>query len=285
MIGALEAGGTKFVLGLVDTDGSILKRHRIATTTPSETLTATINWFQSQGPIEGLGIASFGPCDTSTGTILETPKPGWAGTPMKQILADALGVPTAFDTDVNGAAHGELSLGAGTGASSLAYVTVGTGVGVGLAWDGGTWTHMGKHPEMGHISVKRHPDDLAFAGHCPFHGDCLEGLASGPAILARWGTDLSSDDSPETAAAIIGFYLGQLAVAIEASLFPEVIVFGGGVTKAPGLMAEIKRAADDFAGGYWTEMLSDKITVPGLGENSGLLGAAALIDPIIAKPA
>lgn len=276
MYGAIEAGGTKFVLGLVNEAGQILERKRIPTTDPAETLSASIAWLKQKSPLKAVGVASFGPCDIEAGTLLETPKAGWSQVSITQPIASALQCPVAFDTDVNGAALSELKFGAGQNHASLAYVTVGTGIGVGLAFDGQTWSLGGRHPELGHIQVKRHKDDAAFKGVCPFHGDCLEGLASGPAILARWGADLSALGAGSQALEIIGYYLGQLVTTIRAGLMPEIIVLGGGVMKAPGLLEAVRRASEQLNGGYWPKAGSDAVVLPHLEDNAGLMGAYLL---------
>ncbi len=195
MIGGIEAGGTKFVLAVGPAPTEIAARHVIATRTPAETLAEASDWFAAQGRIDALGIASFGPVDLDPtsptwGHITRTPKPGWSDCDLAGHFARALGVPVGFDTDVNGAALAEaeygLGHGAGRGLASLAYITVGTGIGGGLVLDGKP-VHGAAHPEMGHVFVRREAGDTDFAGHCPIHGDCLEGLASGPAIIARFG--------------------------------------------------------------------------------------------------
>ena len=200
LYGAIEAGGTKFVVGIVAADRTILDSHRIATTAPAETIPAAIDWLRAaqarHGKLTGIGIASFGPVElerTSAewGHITATTKPGWSDTPFGSVLAEAFGVPVGFDTDVNGAALAELCWGAAQGAKSAVYVTVGTGIGGGAVIAGRVVHGLG-HAEMGHFKVPRHPLDWEFAGICPFHGDCWEGLCSGPAIKARTGLTAES---------------------------------------------------------------------------------------------
>jgi fructokinase len=190
--GLIEAGGTKFVAGIADEHGTIAARHRIPTTTPEETIGATIGWFREQGLTpDAIGIASFGPLDLNRasptwGHVTRTPKPHWSGADLVGPFARAFDCPVGLETDVNGAALAEARWGAGKTVGSLLYLTIGTGVGGGFVSDG-RLLHGLSHPEMGHIRMPRHPDDRDFKGHCPFHGDCLEGLAAGPSIIARWG--------------------------------------------------------------------------------------------------
>jgi fructokinase len=288
LIGAVEAGGTKFVCGLARTDGTVLARARLETGTAADTLPAMRDFFAqssaSHGPIMAFGIASFGPLDLDPASptytaFTSTPKPGWRGARY----ADALGefeAPLALDTDVNGAALGEFLAGAGRGCTTLAYTTVGTGVGTGVLHAGraiGGWSHY----EMGHI---RPLHDLAvdpFAGVCPAHGDCLEGLASGRAIAARWGDELSAlAHRPETLA-LIGGYLGRFAATLALMHMPERMVFGGGVMKTPGLIerlrAETLRELAGYVGGPFSPgQIEHTIVMPELGNDAGLTGAIEL---------
>lgn len=280
LFGGIEAGGTKFVLGVGRGPDTILSRTIISTTTPDETLSRCIAWFGNQPSIAALGVASFGPLilDDSCpgyGSIGTTPKPGWSGTALLDCLREALAVPVAIDTDVNGAALAEHRWGAARDCAVAAYVTVGTGLGGGLVVDGKA-VHGNSHPEIGHFRLARHPDDHDFAGVCPFHGDCAEGLVSGPAIIARWGASLSDLSSDHPGHAIIADYVGQLCVTLQAMLAPQRIILGGGVSTAPGLIDAAIRAANMQAAGYFPVDFADIVTPPGLGANSGLLGALLL---------
>ncbi len=275
LYGCIEAGGTKFVLGIVRGPDEILATARVPTTTPADTLGAVEAWFASQPPIAALGIACFGPVELRTddprwGFITETTKPGWSGTEVATRLGKALGVPVGFDSDVNGAALGEHRWGALQGCGTGVYVTVGTGIGGG-AVIGGVPLHGAPHPELGHVLPQRHPDD-DFAGVCPFHNACYEGLVSGPAIKARYGVSLSELPGDHSGHAIIAWYLGQLAVAIQAMLAPHRIVMGGGVMATPGLLERARESARTLGGGYF----KPELVAPGLGDRSGLLGALAL---------
>lgn len=279
-LGGIEAGGTKFVLGIGDAGGRLFERHVLPTTTPGETIEAAIRWFRSHEPVAALGIASFGPVqlDRTTadwGSITATTKPGWSDTPFAPVLARALGVPVGFDTDVNGAALGEAVFGAAASCDPAVYVTVGTGIGGG-AIVGGRPVHGFGHPEMGHLPVARHPDDREFAGTCPFHGDCLEGLASGPAILARWGASLSELPEGHAARPIVAWYLGRFAVTLQALLAPQRIIFGGGVMQAPGMIELVRSEATTAGRGYFAGEIDRVLVAPALGQDAGLVGALLL---------
>lgn len=284
LFGCIEAGGTKFVVGLVQRDRVIVARAHVHTRAREETIGEAIAWLEAasrlHGRIAGVGIASFGPVglDRSRadwGHILTTTKPGWSGTDMAGPFARAFGCPVGFDTDVNGAALAENLWGAGMDADVSAYLTVGTGIGGG-AIVRGVPLHGFGHPEMGHAFPPRHPDDRDFAGVCPFHGACFEGLASGPAIVARWGATLSDLPASHPGHAIVAFYLAQLTVALSALLAPQRIVMGGGVMEAPGLIARIREARTMIAGGYFPGEAQDVIVPPALGTDAGLLGALVL---------
>ena len=280
MLGGIEAGGTKFVLAVGPAPDAITARHVIATRAPAETLAEALAWFAQQPPIRAMGIASFGPAQLDPaspqwGRITNTPKPGWANCDLAGYFAAALGVPIGFDTDVNGAALAEYSLGAGQGARSLAYVTAGTGIGGGLICDGHL-VHGAAHPELGHIFPRRPAGDAAFAGICPHHGDCLEGLASGPAIVARWGASLSQLAGDHPAHAIIADYLGQLCHTIFATTASEVVVLGGGVMNTPGLIERVRARCVELGAGYLPGSALQRIVAPGLGQDSGITGALLL---------
>lgn len=258
----------------------ILARHVIPTRTPHETLAEAAEWFARQEPIDALGIASFGPVDLDPaspawGHITNTPKPGWANCDIAGYFSERLAVPIGFDTDVNGAALAEARSGAGQGVSSLAYVTVGTGIGGGLVIDGKA-VHGAAHPEMGHVYPRRMSASDSTAGICPHHGDCLEGLASGPAIKARWGASLSELPAEHEAHDFVAGYLAQLCHSLFAISAVEVIVLGGGVMKAPGLLERIRHAVEGLDSGYLPGGRRHSIRRPALGENSGLVGALML---------
>ena len=280
LLGGIEAGGTKFVLAVGHSPTEIFKRHEIPTRDPATTLAEASEWFESQRPISALGIASFGPVDLDGssprwGHITNTPKPGWSNCDVAGYFTKRFGVPIGFDTDVNGAALAEYQYGAGKGASSLAYITVGTGIGGGLVFDGRA-THGAAHPEMGHIFPRRHGDDREFKGICPHHSDCLEGLASGPAIKARWGSSLSELPADHKAHEIIADYLAQLAHSLIAMTAVEIIVFGGGVMKTAALLERVNHRTSELGAAYFPGGSRHKIVSPDLGQDAGLAGALML---------
>lgn len=290
LLGCIEAGGTKFVCGLARGGELLPDRARIDTTTPEETLAAVNGWFAEaaarHGAIEGFGIASFGPIDRDPGSpgwghILATPKPGWSGVPLAQTVGDAFGVPVGFDTDVNGAAMAEAAIGGQRGL--VVYITVGTGIGGGAVIDGVPLAGI-RHAEMGHFYPPRHPEDLGFAGRCPFHGPCLEGLASGPAILDRWGVPLSELPPEHPGHRIIAFTLAHLAITLIATLSPHRIAFGGGVLKTPGLVDGIRREAMALNNGYLIEdaRIAEIVAPTCLNEDAGLYGAMLLAERAVA---
>ncbi len=279
--GLVEAGGTKFVLGVATDKDNIEAEARIETTTPTETLGAMLDWFGQQGRLDGFGIASFGPLILDKGAadwghIGKTPKPHWTGADMTGPLAKRFNAQVAIDTDVNGAALAESLWGAGQGHASVLYFTIGTGVGGGAVIDGRIVQGL-SHPEMGHIRFPRHPADKDFAGHCPFHGDCLEGLCAGPAIKARWGASLSELPLDHIAHDIIAFYLAQTVVTMQAIFAPGKIILGGGVMATAGLLDRVVAQAAVLGGRYFAGDVTDIVALPGLGDRAGLLGALALV--------
>lgn len=280
LCGAVEAGGTKFVLAIGRGHDDIVAQTQIPTTTPGETLQCAIEWFQDHGGIAALGIASFGPVDldpasANWGAITDTPKPGWSQASVAARLGDSLGCPVGLDTDVNGAAIGEYRHGAAKGCDVAIYVTVGTGIGGG-AIVGGETVKGSRHPEMGHVMLRRHPRDLDFAGACPVHGDCLEGLASGPAIKARWGASLSDLALDHVAHEIIADYLAQFCQTLIALYSPQRIILGGGVLQTAGLLDKIRAQAAAYAVSYFGVHADAIIVAPGLGTCSGIAGAFEL---------
>ncbi len=281
IFGLVEAGGTKFVLGIASSKEDIRATTRIPTTTPRETIGAMCDWFTQQGKLSAIGVASFGPLDLDPaspnwGHIAATTKQHWSNTDIAGPLKAAFGCHVAIDTDVNGAALAEYRWGAGQGQKVMLYFTVGTGVGGGAIIDGQILQGL-SHPEMGHIRLPRHENDKDFAGVCPFHGDCLEGLASGPAIKARWGASLSDLPGDHPGHTIIAWYLAQAVVTIQAIFEPGRIIFGGGVMAAPALMENVRTQATLLGKGYFKGDPQSVITLPGLGDNAGLLGALALV--------
>ena len=281
--GCIEAGGTKFVLGVLSTPADTTPTLRVPTTTPEETIAACLAFFADHAPPQGyaaFGIASFGPVELDPllprwGHITETPKPGWRDTDVVAPFAQAFQCPVGFDTDVNAAAQAEARWGAATGTAVATYLTIGTGIGGGAALAGQP-LHGARHPEMGHYLPARHPRD-EYVGGCPYHGACLEGLANGPSIIARWGASLSDLPPDHEGHEIIAWYLAQAVVAQQALLSPQRIVLGGGVMQTPGLLRRVRDAAARLANGYFGVVDYDQlVTDPALGTRSGLLGALSL---------
>ena len=284
-IAGVEAGGTKFVCGLGSAEGGSLETARIDTRDPDATLAEVIAFFRAaaarHGAIDALGIASFGPVDLDRaspafGHITTTPKPGWQDVDLLGRLRRALEVPAGIDTDVNAAALAEARLGAGQGARTVAYVTIGTGIGAGVALDGGI-RHAGGHAEAGHLSLRRHPDH-AYPGGCPYHGDCLEGLANGPAIKAAWGASLDELPADHPAWSVEADYIGQLCAALVLTVAPDRIVLGGGVMAQQRLFPAIRERTGHWLGGYVAPLADPAardalIVPPGCAEAPGLIGA------------
>jgi len=280
LLGGIEAGGTKFVCAIGDENGRVHERHRIETSDPTSTLARVLEFFAERAP-DAVGVAAFGPLETRSGhhdhgTITSTPKVGWQGTNLIAPF-ERLGVPVVVDTDVNGAALAEWRLGAGRGHSSIVYLTVGTGVGGGAVVSGSLIRGLG-HPEMGHVTVRRQPSD-SFGGVCPYHGDCLEGMASGPAIGERWGRPPRQLGSKTDAAvALEASYLASGLRQIVYVLAPELVVIGGGISKLPGLHTETEKRLTEEMAGYAVkpEHSEGFVVAPGLGDDSGIVGALML---------
>ncbi|MDH5420693.1 MAG: ROK family protein [Acidimicrobiia bacterium] len=288
--GSIEAGGTKWICAVGTGLDDLASETRIDTTSPSETLGRVIDFFRNQPAIDSLGVASFGPLELRSdranfGSITATPKPGWSNTDLAGTLGGALGVPVGIDTDVNGAALGEGRWGSAVGLTSFVYLTVGTGIGAGVLVDGRP-LHGLVHPEIGHVAVNRHPDD-GFAGLCPFHGDCFEGLASGPAISERWG-DEPRQLAPalaRSAAQMEAFYVAEGLRTIVFTLAPERIIVGGGVSQIDGFHQDVRSALMKTLAGYpgLSEHESeDFVVAPGLGDRSGIAGGFVLADLALA---
>lgn len=283
-IGAIEAGGTKFVCGIGNGKGDILERISFPTETPEATLQKAIDFFRGR-PLAAIGIGSFGPIDVDPesptyGYVTTTPKPGWRGFDFLGTLKKELPLPIGWDTDVNAAAFGEARWGAAKGLSSCLYYTIGTGVGVGVLAEG-RLLHGLVHPEGGHVFVRRHPED-AFEGFCPYHGaDCLEGMAAGPAIERRWGVKAYELPSNHKAWELEAHYLGQAIASAILLLSPQKVILGGGVMKQSHLFPMIREQVLKLLNGYVQsrailDRIDEYIVPPGLGDNAGLAGALAL---------
>lgn len=293
LYGAIEAGGTKFVCAAARDVGRLVAETHIETTDPATTLGAVERFFAgieaSYGAFSAFGIGTFGPVDLRRsspgfGRLLATPKAGWAGADLRTPFAARFGCPVAIDTDVNAAVAAEAALGAGQGCDTVVYVTVGTGIGAGV-WSGGRTLHGLLHPEMGHIRVARPEHDRGFPGVCPFHRDCLEGVASGAAIVARYGAPLDRLPAGEEAVALVGDYLGQLAANVILMLSAQRIVFGGGVLRDARLLPAIRATAARVLNGYpavgsSAAELEGIVVRPALGDRSGLCGAILLAETV-----
>jgi fructokinase len=295
-VGGLEAGGTKFVCAVGTGPHDVRAKVRIPTTTPVETLSRVVTFFADQAsraPLAALGVASFGPVDLDSrsgtyGSITTTPKPGWQHVDLLGPLRRALGVRIAFDTDVNAAALAEHRWGAAQNVSPVVYVTVGSGIGGGVLVDGQP-VHGLVHPEMGH---QRLPHDRArdpFPGVCPHHGDCWEGLASAPALAARWGQPPETLSDGHPAWDLEADYLALGLANVVLVLSPERIVLGGGVMTRASLWPMVRAKLVAVLGGYVSSAalgdgIEQYLVAPALGERAGVLGAMALAIRAAALP-
>lgn len=281
LFGALEAGGTKMVMSILDGNGTMLERVSIPTRTPEGTMPEMIDFFKAHH-ICALGIGCFGPLDLNPasptyGSITATPKLAWRNYPLLPEFTRALNVPIQLDTDVNGAALAESRLGAAKGLGSCVYVTIGTGIGGGVVI-GGQCVHGLMHPELGHQLIAPEATDPTPEGFCPYHRRCLEGLASGPAIMKRWGTPAQDLPEDHPAWALEASYLAQMCVNAMLTFSPEKIILGGGVMHKDFLFPMIREKTLQLLGGYISSPvvdagLTDYIVSPGLGDNSGVMGA------------
>ncbi|MFT8929751.1 MAG: fructokinase ScrK [Sporolactobacillus sp.] len=282
LVGSIEAGGTKFVCAVGDEDYRVKDRTSFPTTTPEETLGKAIDYFR-EFEIQALGIASFGPIELRKnspkfGFITSTPKKGWKDVDFVGAIKKKFDVPIYWTTDVNGSAYGEylMSTLINEKIDSLVYYTIGTGVGAGAISNGNFVVGI-EHPEMGHTMVKRHPDDLDFAGICPFHGDCLEGLVAGPTFDARLGVPGKMVPLSDHTWDIMAYYIAQSALQVTLILRPDKIVYGGGVISEPFLV-KVRREFDQLLNDYVeVPSLEKYITMPLVADNgSATLGNFAL---------
>ncbi|NMB60964.1 MAG: ROK family protein [Chloroflexi bacterium] len=290
MYAGIEAGGTKFNCIIAEDPQNILTETRIPTTTPHETLTNVIDFFLKEAlsrnvTLKSLGIGSFGPLDLNKqsphyGCITSTPKTAWQNVNIVKELEDRLHLPVELDTDVNAAALGELCWGAGQGWQNILYITIGTGIGGGAIIAGKPY-HGLLHPEMGHIFLTQSSTKDNFKGVCPYHSHCFEGLASGPALKAQWGQDAALIESHHPAWDQEAFYIAQALSIYISILSPEIIILGGGVMQQTHLFPLIRTKVIELLNGYLQtpailENIEHYIVPPGLGTQSGVLGAIAL---------
>jgi fructokinase len=281
-LGALEAGGTKMVCAIGDEQGNIMVQTSIPTTTPEETLPKLISFFL-QHSIESLGIGAFGPVDlnqnsVSYGHILDTPKLAWKQYDLLGSLKRALNIPIGIDTDVNASCLGEMTFGTAKGLDCVIYLTIGTGIGAGISVNG-KLLHGMLHPEAGHIMLKRHPMD-SFAGICPYHKDCFEGLASGPAIEERYGKKATLFAGEDQVWEVEAYYIAQALTNYIMTLSPQKIILGGGVMHQQQLFPLIRQEVSKAIAGYINtdqlQNMEDYIVPASLFGNQGILGAIEL---------
>lgn len=280
-VAGIELGGTKTVVAWGLSDGTILEEFRFPTTRPQETLGQAIEWIRMRGNPSGLGVGAFGPIRVNPaasdfGSLLATPKPGWQGFSLTGALNEGFGdVPVALDTDVNAALWGEVALGAAQGATDAAYITIGTGIGAGIL-SGGQLVHGALHPEFGHFKAGRAPGD-SFEGVCGFHGDCLEGMASGPAIAKRWGKPAAELPADHPAWDMEAWYLAHGILALLAIVSPSKVIVGGGVSQAEGLHGKIAAHLEEATAGYFGDQnFNQMIVPPRLEQEAGIRGALLL---------
>ncbi len=289
MFGGIEGGGTKFVCAVGTGPNDIQREARFPTTTPVETLDQAIAFFKQAehdfGKLSALGFASFGPIDPNPasptfGFILPTPKPGWSNANVLGMLKSAFDMPMAFDLDVNGAALGEGLWGAAQGLDTFMYVTVGTGIGGGAIVNG-KLMHGLLHPEMGHIPLPHDRQRDPFEGGCPFHNDCFEGLASGPAMEKRWGQKAETLPPDHPAWDLEAHYVSLALANYIYTISPQRIIIGGGVGGNERLLPLIRKNVQDLLNGYVQspaiiKNIDEYIVSPALGNRAGMLGAIAL---------
>ncbi|RSL34716.1 ROK family protein [Salibacterium salarium] len=277
--GAVEAGGTKFVCAVSDENFDIIHRVSIPTTSPSETLSHVFEFF-NQYSLQSIGIGSFGPIDVNKdsdkyGYITSTPKPGWGYFDFIGTMKEKYNIPMAWTTDVNAAAYGEFRQGSAKENGSCLYLTVGTGIGGGAVVDGNVLEGFG-HPEMGHILVRKHPDD-SYEGVCPYHQNCLEGVASGPAIEKRYNKKAQELASDQKVWELEAYYIAQALVNYTLILRPEKFILGGGVMKQEQLFPLIRQQFVTLLSDYVdTPALEKSIVMPELEDNAAITGCLLL---------
>ena len=280
--GALEAGGTKMVCATGLEDGTITDQVSIPTGEPDTTIPKIIGYFKDK-KISALGIASFGPLDLDRssptyGYITTTPKSGWENYNIVGVMKNALNVPIGFDTDVNGSLLGEVTFGDSKGLSDVVYITIGTGIGGGVMTNG-KLLHGMLHPELGHMLMCPHPDDT-YAGKCPFHKNCFEGMASGPAIEKRWGAKAETLAASEKVWQLEAYYIGQAIVNLILTISPKRIILGGGVMHQTQLFDMIRTEVGKQLNGYLKtprlDDLEDYIVPASLNDDQGIMGCIRL---------
>lgn len=288
-LGSLEAGGTKMVCAVGDSDGTIYEQISIPTTTPEDTMPHIIDYFKKK-EIAALGIACFGPVDVNPdsetyGTILDTPKLPWRQYPILKVMQDALKLPMGLDTDVNGSCLGEVTYGTAKGLDSVIYITVGTGIGVGIVLDG-RLVHGMLHPEAGHILIA---PEAGEEGHCicPYHSHCLEGLAAGPSIEKRWGAKAVELTERSEVWELESQYLAQAIVNLILTVSPKRIILGGGVMHQEQLFPLIRKKVPKLMNGYirtpQMQNMDTYIVPASLQDNQGIMGGIRLAELALQK--
>lgn len=281
-LGALEAGGTKMVCAIGDETGRIYEQISIPTRTPEETVPEMIEYFKKAG-VEALGIGCFGPIDpdknsATYGYITSTPKLAWANYNIVGAFEEALGCPVGFDTDVNGSVLGEVTFGQAKGKSCVVYVTIGTGVGAGIYIEG-KLLHGMLHPEAGHVMIQKRRDDT-YGGKCPYHKNCLEGMAAGPAVEERWGQKAIALKDRKEVWDLEAYYIAQALTGYVLTLSPEIIILGGGIMHQEQLFPMIRSYVTEMLNGYIkTDELQDMehyIVPASLNDDQGIMGALEL---------
>ncbi len=290
--GGIEAGGTKIVCAVGSSPEHILAETRFPTTSPGETIALIADFFKSIMQknglhLDGIGIGSFGPLDLNPksehyGCITATPKPGWSFVDILHRVQEQTGIPAILDTDVNAAALGEGRWGAAQGLNNYIYLTIGTGIGGGLIVDGRPYHGM-VHPEMGHIFLIRDPKVNSFEGVCPFHSDCFEGLASGPALKARYNQPAETLPENHPAWELESYYIATALSDYICTLSPERIILGGGVMQQSHLFSMVRTKVQQLLNRYVQspqiiDAIDEYILPPGLGNTAGVLGAIALAE-------
>jgi fructokinase len=288
LFGGIEAGGTKFNCVIANAQGEILAQRVIPTTTPDQTLPACLAFYKehqaSLGPLDALGIGSFGPVELDKdspafGSIKKTPKSGWSNTPIVSFFKDALGIPIGFDTDVNAAALGEYTRGVAQDCDCFVYVTVGTGIGAGVLLNGQPLQGIA-HPEIGHMLITRHPLDTPNTSSCPFHACCVEGLASGSSLNLRFPEGVQALPEDHVIWEVESHYLALLCANLTQAFAPKKIVLGGGVMQQQHLLPKIRAEFLRLVNGYAHERVithvNDYVISASSSGLAGVNGALAL---------
>jgi fructokinase len=289
LFGGIEGGGTKFVCAVGTGPDDLRAETRFPTTTPVETMEQAIEFFKGFEGLTAIGVACVGPLDPNPasptyGHILPTPKPGWTNADIVGPLHSAFNLPIVFDTDVNGAALSEFRWGAAQGCDPVLYLTIGTGIGGG-ALVNGKLLHGILHPEMGHLPLPRDPKLDPFPGACPFHGDCFEGLAAGPALEKRWGQKAETLSPDHPAWDLEAHYIALALTSYIYTLSPQKIVIGGGVAQQAHMLGLVRKKVQALLNNYVQSPLvkqdiDNYIVLPSLGNRAGVLGAIALAEQI-----